>query len=373
MGLNVSIYGLSSEGYNLASILALNGINVVIIDDMKRMAFNLSKEIANAYPDVNTLKIEEPLLHLISESEAIKNAEYIFFAPKIRNIGQEALDEINTKFKDVITNIQQGSSIIFNIPLGFGMNQKNIELIEHITGFKVNNDINYHYMPLGPEGYPKLIGSIREDDTLLNILNSYDEQLQFADIESIEALYINRILSHYIPLINTFEIFKYTKKIIDREELRSIYLDDIAEGLFDLKMISLSLVSNAPLASIVNNSIKSIEGYLKYIVDKLKRFIKENNIKTNLLRAFISWTFDQNEIRSSKSYLLQLLENKLRDNITYVNKNMNIMNDKISLIIICSRNDYNMINSNQRYDPLRYDYIIINANPFCETIKKIIS
>ncbi len=365
MSSNVSIYGLSSEGYNLASVLALNGANVTMIDDMKRMAFNLSKEIANAYPDINILKIEEPLLHLIPENDAIKSSDYLFFAPKIRSIGQDALNEIKAKIKDAVTNIQEGSSFIFNLPVGFGMNQKNIELIEHITGFKVNDDIDYHYMPLGPKGYTHIIGSNKEDKRLFKILKS-NEQLQLFDIESTEVLYINRILSHYIPLINTFEVYKYLKKIIDREELKNIYLDDIAEGLFDLRMISLSLAGNTSLTYLVNGSIKSIEGYLKYMMDKLKYFIKENNLKASRIKIVVSWTFDQSEIRSEKNYLLQLLEDRLRDYITDVNKNItSIIDDKILLIIVCSRRDHDIINTRRKGD-----CIILNANPFCETIKR---
>ncbi|MGH9923386.1 MAG: hypothetical protein ACRD38_11600, partial [Nitrososphaerales archaeon] len=92
------VYGLSTEGYALASAMAVKGVNVSIVDEAQRMAFTLRPEVAKTYPNVNTLKEDEPLLGLEPEDVAIANASYLFFAPRVRKTGQEVKNDISTKF-----------------------------------------------------------------------------------------------------------------------------------------------------------------------------------------------------------------------------------------------------------------------------------
>lgn len=366
---NVSIYGLSSEGYTLASTLALNGVDVSIIDELQRTAFHLRAEVARIYPDVNSLVEDELLLGLEPEEAAIQNSDYIFFAPKIRKIGQESINDMKSKFKDAISHVKSNTSIIFNLPLGFGMNRENIELIEHITGFE-EDEINYCYMPIGPIDYNiSIIGSIKRDKRLINLLKdlTYDD-LQFIDIEASEIAHASRILSYYTSLTSTFEVYKYAK-YIDREEVKEMYIDDIASGLFDLRIISLSLTTSNPLSYIINGSIKSIESYVKYLVDRLKKSMKRLDLKASRVKVRLAWRLDPHEMRGDKIHMLELLENRLRDYITDVESitdidktYTNIIDEKTLIIIACSRYDYNNVR--------RKDSIILKGNSFCEVEKE---
>ncbi|GIU72584.1 MAG: hypothetical protein KatS3mg003_2063 [Candidatus Nitrosocaldaceae archaeon] len=373
MGVNVSIYGLSTEGYSLASALVLNGANVSIIDELQRTAFNLRSEVARTYPDVNSLIEDELLLGIEPEEVAIQNSDYIFFTPKIRKIGQEAMDDIKSKFRDVVSNIKKGSSIIFNIPLGFGMNRENIDMLEHITGFD-ENEINYHYMPIGSLDYNiSIIGSINKDKKLLKLLsNMLDSNIQLLDLESAEIVNISKILSYYTSLISTFETYKHANKPIDREELRELYIDDIASGLFDLRMILLSLTTSNPLSYVINGSIKSVDGYVKYLIDRLKKSIKALELKASRVKIRLVWNLDRYEIRGDKLHMLELLEKRLRDHITDVESitnasksYINIVDDKSIILIICSRNAYDNINISKSMDNI----ILLKSNPFCELVK----
>lgn len=363
----MSIYGLSTEGYSLASTLALNGANVSIIDELQRTAFHLRAEIARTYPDVNALVEDELLLGLEPEEVAIQNSDYIFFAPRIRKIGQDAISEIRSKFKDAINNIKNNTSIIFNLPLGFGMNRENIELIEHVTGL---DKINYCYMPIGPADYNiPIIGSIKRDDLLLELLNDLiDDNLQFLDLESAEISHASRVLSYYTSLTSTFEVYKYASKPLEREELKEMYIDDIASGLFDLRIILLSLTTSNPLSYIINGSIKSIDGYVKYLADRLRKNMKGLELKASRVKVRLAWRLDAHEMRGDKLHMLEVLENRLRDHITDVesvtdiNKSYtNIIDEKTLIIIACSRYDYNNIKTK--------DSIILKTNPFCEIIR----
>ena len=59
-----AVYGLSTEGYRIASSIAVKGVKVSLIDESARMAISLKPDIARTYPDVNSLIEDEPLLAL---------------------------------------------------------------------------------------------------------------------------------------------------------------------------------------------------------------------------------------------------------------------------------------------------------------------
>src|SRR5215217_2185932 len=110
---SVAVYGLSTEGYRIASSIAINGSKVSLIDESVRMAILLKPEIARTYPNVSSLMEDEPLLALEPLDIAIKDASYLFFAPKIRKIGQEAKADSVIKLRDATRALNRDSSVIY--------------------------------------------------------------------------------------------------------------------------------------------------------------------------------------------------------------------------------------------------------------------
>jgi len=53
-GVKVVVYGLSTEGYALASQMAIKGADVYIIDESTPSAISLKAEIAKTYPNVSS-------------------------------------------------------------------------------------------------------------------------------------------------------------------------------------------------------------------------------------------------------------------------------------------------------------------------------
>ena len=135
---NTVIYGLSTEGYRIASSLAIRGFKVSLIDEAARMAITLKPEVASSYPNVSSLMEDEPLLALEPIDIAIRDASYLFFAPKIRKIGQEAKADSVIKLRDAMRALSKGCSVVYSLPTGIGGNSENIALIEHVTGLSVN-------------------------------------------------------------------------------------------------------------------------------------------------------------------------------------------------------------------------------------------
>ena len=132
----VVFFGLSTEGYHLASKMVVNGADVKIIDESAQGAIVLNSEIAQTYTDVIALREDEPLLSMEPGNVAISKAKYLFFTPRIRKTGQDLKTEVNSKFKDAVAELNKGSSVINCLPTGFGGNNENISLLEHVTGLK---------------------------------------------------------------------------------------------------------------------------------------------------------------------------------------------------------------------------------------------
>ena len=161
----VVFFGLSTEGYHLASKMVLNGADVKIIDESSASAIALNSEIAKTYSNVISLREDEPLLAMEPSNVAISKAKYLFFTPRIRKTGQDLKTEVNSKFKDAVSELKKGSSIINCLPTGFGGNDENISLLEHVTGLKVGKDSSYFYFPLNNlTKAPEAIGSLKMAD-----------------------------------------------------------------------------------------------------------------------------------------------------------------------------------------------------------------
>ena len=159
-GTKVVVYGLSTEGYAIASQMAIKGADVYIIDESTPSAISLKAEIAKTYPNVSSLKEDEPLLAMEPIDVAISKAQYLFFTPRIRKTGQDIKTEIHSKFKDAVTSLKKNSSVIFTLATGFGGNNENISLLEHVTGLQAGKNISYFYYPLEDlNQQPKIIGS----------------------------------------------------------------------------------------------------------------------------------------------------------------------------------------------------------------------
>ena len=141
-GAKVVVYGLSTEGYALASQMAIKGADVYIIDESTPSAISLKPEIAKTYPNVSSLKEDEPLLAMEPIDVAVSKAQYLFFTPRIRKTGQDVKTEIHSKFKDAITSLKKNSSVIFTLPTGFGGNNENISLLEHVTGLQAGKNLS---------------------------------------------------------------------------------------------------------------------------------------------------------------------------------------------------------------------------------------
>ena len=377
-GPKVVVYGLSTEGYAIASQMAIKGADVYIIDESTPSAISLKAEIAKTYPNVSSLKEDEPLLAMEPIDVAISKAQYLFFTPRIRKTGQDIKTEIHSKFKDAVTSLKKNSSVIFTLATGFGGNNENISLLEHVTGFQAGKNISYFYYPLEDlNQQPKIIGSFngKEDSVLSNLLTNNKKEKKFVGISSSEHFHAIDTLSRFSSLCSILEVCKYahdeiTKNDLSSNDFQEIFLDDMINGLFDLKALGSSFEGSNSLMYLINGSVKGIDGYIKRLIDEIRGTLKKNDLKASRTKIALSWTLDQHAMRGDKIEMLQNLISKLRDYIgdveAYEDPDFNLFHsDKTTIIVACSQFDFDKIEKSKKDSNL----IIIKANPICETLQ----
>jgi len=261
----VVVYGLSTEGYALACQMTIKGADVSIIDESTASAITLKSEIAKTYPTVSSLK-EDALVSMESIDVAISKAKYLFFAPTIRKTGQDIKTEINSKFKDATSLLKKNSSVIYNLPIGFGGNNENIYLLEHITGFEVGKSISYYYFPIRDlTNTPNVIGSFNgnQDEVLAELLKSGKKAKKFVSLSSSEHFHAIDTLSRFSTLCSILEVSKFaqdddTKSDLSSDEFTNLFLDDMVNGLYDLKALGSSFEGANTLMYLINGGIKGI-------------------------------------------------------------------------------------------------------------------
>ena len=377
-GAKVVVYGLSTEGYAMACQMAIKGADVSIIDESAPSAISLKSEIAKTYPDVSSLKEDEPLLSMEPIDIATSKAKYLFFAPRIRKTGQDIKTEINSKFKDATSSLKKNSSIVYTLPVGFGGNNENISLLEHVTGFQVGKSILYYYFPLGDlKNTPNIIGSFnsKKDNELAELISSGKKEKKFVSLSSSEHFHAIDILSRFSRLCSVLEICKFaqddvTKSDLSSDEFKNLYLDDMIKGLYDLKALGSSFEGANTLMYLINGSIKGIDGYIKRLIDEIRATLKKNDLKASRTKIALSWNLDQHEMRGDKIEILQNLITRLRDYIgdveSFNTPNFDLFHsDKTTIVVACSKTDFESIEKNKKDS----DLLLIKANPLCEIIQ----
>jgi hypothetical protein len=372
--LKVAVYGLSTEGYRIASHISNKGIPVSIIDDSSGMAITLKQDIAKTYSSVTSFIQDETLLDFEPFDVAVNNASFIFFTPRIRKSWPDAKNHIGSKFQDVIKHVNKDSSIINTVPAGFGANNEYITLIEHRTGLNVGKNIFYHYMPISSISstvFDAIIGTRSEVnpnlESMLSQLYPYNT-LKIVDIESAEYFYCIGILRHYGLMSPIFEICKFAdssfqSQMIESQSFDDLYLDDLVGGLFDLNTILSSLAGISPLTLLLKGNIATVENYIKYLTEQIKIILKKYELKASKTKAIISWTFDPNEMRGDRLEIISRLESRLKDYVGDVERQDSMFDfyssEKKLIVVSCSKADFERITKNNPNSEI----IIVKATP----------
>jgi len=373
----VVVYGLTTEGYFIACQMAIKGADVYIVDESSPTAISLKPEVVKNCPNIESLKEDEPLLAMVPIDVAISKAEYLFFTPRIRKINQDLKAEVNSKFKDAIKKIKKGSTVVYCLATGFGGNSENILLLKHVTGFIAGKKCSYYYFPLnGLSETPSVIGSLpkSKDNKLLALLSTGKDKKTFVSISSAENIYAIHTIKRFSSICSILEVCKLvnnnTESNATFDEGKNMYLDDMVNGLDDLRLLGSSFEGTSPLLYLITGSIKGINGYAKRLIEIIRITLKNHELKASKTKIILSWTLDKNQMRGEKVEMLNNITSKLRDYIGDVETSEGLLDffhsDKTTIAIACTESDYKKIKEIKQ----NQDIFLIKANPMFELSNK---
>lgn len=389
----VVVYGLSTEGYAIANQIARRGSRVFIIDEMTSSAIALEPEIAHTYPTVLALREDEPLLAVKSIEETISDAQYLFFAPTVRKTGHDVKGEIRAKFKDAVSPLKEGSSVIYCVPVGFGENEESADLLMHVTGFEVGRSVSYYYYPLPPkssgvigvfdgkddEVLASLLGLEAEAasgrKTLASLLGEARPRRRFVTIAASECFHAIDTLSRLARVASILEVCKIaddepTRESLMSSDLRDLYLDDMLEGVYDLHSLGSSFEGVSTIKYLINGSARVIDGYSRILTDAVKGVLKNYELKASRTRLLLLWTLDQDSMRGDKIEMRQNFVVRMRDHIGDVSTQEDLgfdhlHDERTTIVICCTKSDFE--------NAIRYrgkgKLVYIKANPICEVVR----
>ena len=383
---NIVIYGLSTEGYVIASNLAKTNVDVTLIDEKLQVATEITADTVKNYSSAKDLMENESLLGILPLDQVLSNSQIIFVTPKLRKNSEDSKTELISIFSKIAQTIKK-NSILFNcVPQGLGINNEIIEIIKRNSGLDVG-DFTYVYSPLFARTSTSLslgvvpISNNKHVEKLLKQSNIKFEQI--VDVELSERIYTNRILNTHANLSIQFETFKNSVKVNSKEDTfqifnTEIYIDDLLDGIHDVKQINYSLDSGLPLHYISSGIIRNVEGSIRVIVDKIKQKIKDEKLKPSRTKIILFWRIDEFEIRGDKIMMLEKFISKLEDIVGDVQiltdfsirRNISqstFSREKHNFVLLCSKADYNYVNKHKNTIPP--NSILVKANELLDIIQ----
>jgi hypothetical protein len=341
----VTVYGLSSEGYQIGAKLASKGFEVFVVDENLGTGMILRPSTAGDYPELRELLAEEPLLDLKSGKDCVSRSKVIFFAPKLRRNDEDALSEVKSRLNDLSKNISPGSLIVFCLPLGIFGSKQIIERIEHGSGLSCQKDFAFVYSPL-EAGKPTVFGADGNLDSHISTIEAAGFSMEKSSLYKAELLHAQKLLSKYSGLASTFEAAKRLTALgfESPREYKQIFADDLTSLLFDLRLLVESVETGDPMLYLGSGSLKSIEGYSRFLVERVRELVKSRDLKASRLKITLFTDTDALEMRGDKINMARGVQERLRDffsDIEYLNVmkedfSFPVSIEKINLLVFLS-------------------------------------
>ncbi len=349
--IKVAVYGLTTEGYNIASQV-VERASVTIVDDTLQMAMDLNAQTVRDNPTLQELVGGESLMGLKPVSQVLTEASVIFFTPKLRKTGDESVIEANAKMREVAKNVTKGATVVNALPVGIGGNDDNIALIEKQTGLKIGEGLNYGYSPMRPGGAATTV-AVSAMTRSQGGVEDLGLRATYGNITSAELEYASLVLNESTSVATEIELMRKAKglKPIGGKTAER-YIDDLAAHVYDLTAIQSSEDVGEPLTYLAGAAIKSLENHVRYIVDETRELLRELQLKASRTRVLVAWTVDRYEMRADRMKTAESLVERLRDYVTDVKQaQMGVGREEVvdsykhNIAIVCSAADLEWMKS----------------------------
>lgn len=315
--IKVAMYGLTSEGYRLASEL-VDKAQVTIIDETLQMAMDVDQPFLKKNPNLQDLMAEEPLLSLKPLEQVLGDAQVVFFTPKLRRPADESLIEAGSKLRDLSRYLSKGVTLVNALPTGPGGNSEYITMVEKQTGLTVGSTLTYAYMPVKPREQKPAVASaagLQEKGPLLALGFLPNSQNVF----SAELEYTAVVMQSAVVSVTEIELAKRAREArVAIQQPSGVYIDEFTKFLYDLKAIQASEATGESISYLAGAALKSFENYVRYVVDETRDVLKEKQLKASRTKIGLLWNLDRYEMRGERLQVADSIQQRLRDYVTDV-------------------------------------------------------
>jgi hypothetical protein len=342
---SIVVYGLSTEGYQIASKLAAKGYQVALIDETLGTAMELRPEIAGDYRDLGSLLSDEVLMTIRSSRESVSNSSAIFFSPKIRRADQEAITEVKSRLGDSTKFMKPETLFVYCLPCGISGTKEIIDKIEHSSGLVAGKDFCFVYAPLDA-GKPTVFGCDAKQVLHSSIIDAAGLSNEISSLSKAELVYAQRIVAKYSALASAFETARRLAQLgaESPRDYKQVFCEDLSTNNFDLMLILDTLETGDPILYLASGANKSIESYGRFLVERVREFVRVKEVRAARLKIVLYSDADLLEMRGDRLRLAQNLVERLHDYFSDIDY-LNIMKpnfsppmglDKTNLIIYLS-------------------------------------
>jgi len=348
----LTVYGLSTEGYDLASKFSEKGFETSIIDERLNSPMKVNRRDFSKNQTVDEFFEEETLAEMTSLQDTISRSDVLLYCPKIRCDVTEIYHQYERSLKEIIPILSKGSILIFAVPLGLDGQKESIKIVQKYTNLK-ESEYGIVFLPPFFDEKINVTGTFGKVDSILEILcEVFGRKIHESTVGEAEKIFFSKILerfSYYTSQIVTFTEAK-------NSEQEYPYYNNLFSYYTDLKMIYTTTGRGTQLKSFSSSLIRIVESYPKNLLNYLKGLTKENNVKPSKARIIALWSKSNYHVRpdieKSSQDLVSLLQDIFVDVqvISYrelVQKKLlsSTLNRNPTFIIACSDFDYkNIIN-----------------------------
>jgi hypothetical protein len=299
-----SIYGATVEGYNVGLSLLREGYEVNVLDERIKTSFKLTD---NAPTSIRQLVGEDSLYPIQPISSALQGSKEIILAPRLK-YADEGRAEWLQRLKEIGQNLSENTTLVNMVPLSIGGNRETLMILEEQSGLTPGKEFAYTYLPAGGSGIAGYLGDTAPAPWMDKVFGGVRWS---KSIEESEMQYIKWALLNYLPKVMGISFYREGGPSVIPEN--KIYLDDIAQGYYEMQLFSETLQHGETLYHFATGALKAVSGYTHTLGSYLRNYARERGLKAIRSKILLVWSHDKSEMKGERSKLLSLILGSLRE------------------------------------------------------------
>jgi len=343
-----TIYGISDVGFAAGRKLASVGYEVTLADESLKTAVHLPKA-GNVV--LSALFGEDALNPIMPLSESVSKATLLVFSPKLKSSGAEGRAEQLLRLKEVGQSLNKGSTVLNVVPLSIGGNKAFLSILEEQSGLKAGADFAYLYAPSSSDGGFPVAGIIGKSPPK-KLMAALGIPPALSDVDTVELTFVGYTLRRYLDKAVQASIYRDLGVNVEPE--RTLYIDDLSKGFFEVQLLMESLQQGDPLLHFAAGAMRSLSSYMKVLESFIRLQVRNKGLKAIRSRILVLWSIDQFEMKAEKARLLSMLLSELREvfgEVEYWNphdpegkeRTRPLLSERYQVVVTCSAHDSELL------------------------------